>query len=84
MRGVEFIGPLAARLTDYLAYRRLGGMSSEHLARMLSYFDRFVHRHGFEGPRLTRALIEAYLASMQHLSPGSRTNRLCAVRQFCR
>lgn len=84
MHRVEFISPLAARLSDYLDYRRLGGMSSTHLARILSYFDRFVARHGSEGTRVSRALIEAYLASMQHLSPGTRTNRLCAVRQLCR
>jgi integrase len=84
MRRVEFVSPLARRLTDYLAYRRLGGMSSTHLAQMLRYFDRFIDRHGFQGVRLTRALVEAYLASMQHLGPGSRTNRMCAVRQFCR
>ena len=59
MRRVEFVSPLAARLTDYLAYRRLGGMSSTHVVQMLRYFDRFVDRHGFQGARPTRALVEA-------------------------
>jgi len=80
----KFVSTLADRLSDYLAFRRLGGLESTHHAQMLRYFDRFLHQHRFQGSRPTRPVIEHYLASIQHLEPGTRANRLSAVRQVCR
>ena len=84
MKSGEFVSTLADRLSDYLAFRRLGGSESTYHAQLMRDFDRFVHQHGFQGSRPTRPVIEQYLASIQHLQPGTRTNRLSAVRQFCR
>jgi len=84
MNQADFISSLADRLSGYLTFRRLGGIESKHQHRLLDYFDRFVHQQGFQGAWPTRDLIEQYLASIQHLQPGTRTNRLSVVRQFCR
>jgi integrase len=84
MKPGEFVSTLADRLSDYLAFRRLGGIESSHHAQLLRGFDRFAHEHGFQGSRPTRLVIEQYLASIQHLQPGTRANRLSVVRQFCR
>ena len=80
----EFISIFSARLSDYLAFRQLGGIEPKSQHQLLSYFDRFVHQQGFQKPWPSRELIEQYLASNHHLQPGTRTNRLSVVRQFCR
>ena len=80
----EFISIFSARLSDYLAFRQLGGIEPKSQRQLLGYFDRFVHQQGFQKPWPSRELIEQYLVSSQHLQPGTRTNRLSVVRQFCR
>jgi site-specific recombinase XerD len=80
----EFISIFSDRLSDYLAFRQLGGIEPKSQHQLLSYFDRFVHQQNFQEPWPSRKLIEQYLASTQHLQPGTRTNRLSVVRQFCR
>lgn len=84
MNPTDFVSCLSDHLSDYLAFRRLGGIEPKSQYRLLGYFDRFVHQQGFQVPWPTRELIEHYLASTQHLQPGTRTNRLSVVRQFCR
>jgi len=51
---------------------------------LLVPFDRFVHQEGFQGPWPTRDLIQRYVVTTQRLHPGSRENRFCVLRQFCR
>ena len=80
----DFISIFSDRLSDYLAFRQLGGIEPKSQHQLLGYFDRFVHQQGCQKPWPSRELIEQYLASTQHLQGGTRTNRLSVVRQFCR
>ncbi len=84
MNSPEFKSSLAERLSDFLTYRRVGGMESPSQIRLLLYFDRFLYQEGFHGRWPTREVVERYLVSFQHLHPGSRTNRISILRQFCR
>ncbi len=84
MNALQFLSSLAARFSDYITYRRLGGVDSPSQIQLLRYFDRFLHHEGFRGRWPTREVVERYLESAQHLHPGTRDNRLSVVRQFCR
>ena len=57
MKPNEFVSTLADPLSDYLAFRSLGGIESTCHAQMLRHFDRFLHQHGFRGSRPTRPVI---------------------------
>ena len=39
----DFISIFSDRLSDYLAFRQLGGIEPKSQYQLLSYFDRFVH-----------------------------------------
>ena len=76
MNSPEFKSSLAERLSDFLTYRRVGGMESPSQNQLLLYFDRFLYQEGFHGRWPTREVVERYLVSFQHLHAGSRTNRI--------
>ena len=84
MSEVDFLSVLAPRFDDFLAFRRVGGVESKSQLLLLRYFDRFLHQQRFTGTWLTREAIEDYVASTEHLTRGTRDNRLSVVRQFCR
>lgn len=46
----EFISIFSDRLSDYLAFRQLGGIEPKSQHQLLSYFDHFVHQQGFHKP----------------------------------
>jgi len=79
-----FLSTLADRFSQYVAFRRLGGVDPDRQTRLLAPFDRFLHQEGFQGPWPTRDLIQRYVVTTQGLHPGSRENRFCVLRQFCR
>ncbi|MFQ5930580.1 MAG: tyrosine-type recombinase/integrase, partial [Acidobacteriota bacterium] len=84
MHNYGFVSTLAERLSEYVKFRTLGGVDAGGQVRLLRHFDCFLHRDGFQGPWPPRDVVGRYLATMEHLQPGSRGNRLSVVRQFCR
>ena len=84
MKPLEFVSSLADRFSDFLTFRRIGGVDSRNQFLLLRLFDRFLDQESFQGRYPTRELVERYLASVQHLHPGTRENRLSVVRQICR
>ena len=78
-----FRSPLAPRLEAFLETRRVGrrGVSTQKLLR---YLDRFLARELKPGQTITREVAERWMESIQHLSTGSRINRISVLRQFCR
>jgi integrase len=79
-----FVSVLAGRFSQFVTFRRLSGLDFSSQSRLLGYFDRFVHQQNFRGLWPSGEVIERYVATTQGLSPGSRANRFCVVRQFCR
>ncbi len=84
MRNPTFVSALADRCSQFVEFRRLGGVDSHSQTQLLGYFDRFLHKEGFQGRWPNRDVIERYVATTKGLHPGSRVNRFCVVRQFCR
>jgi integrase len=84
MKNRDFVSVLANRFSDYVTFRRLGGVDPKRQIGLLRLFDRFLDQEGFQGRWPTPQVIERYVATTQHLHPGNRTNRFSVVRQFCR
>lgn len=79
-----FRSPLAFRLQAFLESRRRAGRRSVSDGKILLRLDRFLMGELQPGQALTRPVVERWVESMQHLSPGTRVNRLTLLRQFCR
>ena len=84
MTNLDFLSVLASRFSGFVVFRRLGGVDPRRQTQLLKFFDRFLYQGGFQGPWPTRDVVERYVATTQHLHPGTRGNRLSVVRQFCR
>ena len=84
MRSPTFVSALADRSSQYVEFRRLGGVDSHSQTQLLGYFDRFLHKEGFQGSWPNRDVIERYVSTTKGLHPGTRENRFSVVRQFCR
>jgi integrase len=84
MNDPGFLSSLALRFSEFLAFQRWGNIDSPSQLHLLRYFDRFLYQEDFQGPWPTRQVIERYMATAQHLHPGTRQNRFSIVRQFCR
>ena len=80
----DFLSVFAHRFSDFLDYRRLGGVDSSSQLQLLRHFDRFLYQQGFDGPWPSREVVERYRETARHLHPGTRENRVSLVRQFCR
>ena len=83
MKTPDFLSVLAHRFSDFVDFRRAGGVDSYNQIQMLRPFDRFLDQEGFQGRWLPRDVVERYMETAKHLHPGSRANRLSVVRQFC-
>jgi len=79
-----FRSPLAFRLQGFLESRRSAGRHEVGREKILLYLDRFLTGELAPGQALTRQVVERWVQSMRHLSPGTRLNRLTILRQFCR
>jgi len=84
MQTPPFLSTLADRFSQYVAFRRLGGVDPHSQTQLLAPFDRFLHQEGFQGPWPTREVIQRYVGTTQNLQSGSRENRFSVLRQFCR
>jgi len=79
-----FSSSLAAVMTAFVEWKCCSGISRKRFVRLLWYFDRFLCKKRFRGARLTQQVTGQYLQSMSHLGTGTRYNRFCVFRQFCR
>jgi site-specific recombinase XerD len=84
MRNPTFVSALADRFYQFVRFRRLGRVDGGSQIQLLEPFDRFLNQEGFQGRWATRDMVDRYVATTEHLHPGSRANRLSLVRQFCR
>ena len=83
MRNSGFRSALAHRFSEFITFKRMGGVDAQGQTQLLVHFDRFLREVGFRGSWPTRDAVERYMASTAHLEPGSRANRFSVVRQFC-
>lgn len=79
-----FRSPLAFRLEGYLKARQRSGRRSVSCQKILVFLDQFLIKELQPGETITREIAERWIKSMEHLSPGTRMNRICMLRQFCR
>jgi len=83
MSPLKLQSPLAGQIQHFINLRRLSGTDYKSQAQLLGYFDRFLIEQLVREPRITQETTERYLASLSHLSPRSRSNRFCVLRQLC-
>ncbi|MDH5725181.1 MAG: tyrosine-type recombinase/integrase [Nitrospira sp.] len=84
MNTALFRSPLAPRLQTFGAMRRALGRQAYSDYKILRYLDGYLLGVLRPGQPLTREIVEGWIASMTHLSVGTRVNRLALLRQFCR
>jgi integrase len=84
MENFGFVSVLADRFSDFVTFRRLGGVEPRNQIKQIRLFDSFLYKEGFQGRWPTHKAVEGYIASTEHLHPGTRGNRVSVVRQFCR
>ncbi len=58
MKNTNFVSVLADRFSDYVAFRRLGGVDPDRQIGLLRFFDRFLGQEGFRGRWPTPQVIE--------------------------
>jgi integrase/recombinase XerD len=78
-----FRSSLAFRLQSFLETRRAAGREDAATQKILIYLDRFLMSELKPGKPLTREIAEHWFKSMEHLSIGTRINRMSILRQFC-
>lgn len=74
-----FRSPLAPHIQAFWE----GRGSSKFTLKLLRYLDQFLMGELKPGKPITRELTEDWFKSMEHLSPGTRINRMSVLRQFC-
>ena len=83
MATCTFRSPLAHRLQAFLEIRRTFGRKGETDRKILTYLDRFLMSELKPGQTITPKIVERWIQGMDHLSVGTRINRLSLLRQFC-
>jgi integrase/recombinase XerD len=78
-----FRSPLAPRLRSFLEARGTGSRRGVSTHKILRYLDRFLMGELQPGQPISREIVQKWNESMAHLSPNTRLNRLCVLRQFC-
>jgi integrase len=74
---------LAARLHGFWKMRVALGRKGISERKILIYLDRFLTRALKPGQAITPAIAQQWCAEMEHLSTGTRINRISVLRQFC-
>jgi integrase len=77
-----FRSALAPRLHAFWEARR-SGRGGEATLKILRSMDRFFIAEIKRGQPISRELLERWIASTEHLSPGTRINQFGVMRQFC-
>ncbi len=78
-----FRSPLASRLQAFLDMRKALGRKGTADYKILTYLDRFMMGTLKPGETITRKITENWIKNMEHLSVGTRINRISVLRQFC-
>lgn len=79
-----FRSSLAFRLQTFAEMRSSLGRRSIMGQKILRYLDCFLMDKLKPGQTITRDIAESWIKSMDHLSIGTRINRMSVLRQFCR
>jgi integrase len=77
-----FRSALAPRLHAFWEARS-SGRRGEATLKILRSIDRFFVAELKPGQPISREILERWVASTEHLSPGTRINRFGVMRQFC-
>lgn len=80
--GARFRSCLAQRLSDFIELRASMGYRLSSYLYVYDLFDRLAAREMMKGGPVTRAIVEAFLRSMEHLRSKTRQTWLCIIRQF--
>jgi len=78
-----FRSSLAFRLQTFLETRRAAGRDDVGTQKILIYLDRFLMSELNPGRPITPEIVEHWFKSLEHLSTGTRINRISILRQFC-
>ena len=78
-----FRSPVASSLQAFWEMRCALGRKGESDSKILCYLDRFLMSELKPGLPITADIAERWFKSMEHLSIGSRLNRMSIMRQFC-
>ena len=78
-----FRSHLAARLNSFLELRSASGRRCREDQKTLGYLDHFLISRLKSGKPITGDIMNEWITSMEHLSVGTRINRLSVMRQFC-
>lgn len=84
MRPYLFQSPLANRLTTFFEMRRALGRCEKSDSRLFRYIDQFLIERLRPGEAITEKVAEQWMKHLEPLSVGTRINRTCVFRQFCR
>ncbi len=84
MTSCFFRSPLAFRLQTFVEMRSSLGRRSIREQKIFRYLDCFLMDKLKPGQTITRNIAESWVKSMDHLSVGTRINRMSVLRQFCR
>lgn len=74
---------LAPWLQAFLEMRCAVGRKGESDRKILRYLDHFLMRELKPGQPITSEIVEHWFKEIEHLSIGSRINRISILRQFC-
>lgn len=83
MATCTFRSPLAPRLQAFFEMRIAMGRKGMFDGKILTYLDRFLVQALKPGQPITRDIAEWWFKDMEHLSNGTRINRISLLRQFC-
>jgi len=83
MGGCIFRSPLAFWLKSFFEMRILVGRQEESYRKILTYLDRYLMSELKPGETITPKIAEGWIKDMEHLSIGTRINRISVLRQFC-
>lgn len=84
MTTCTFRSPLAPRLQAFLELRSALRRNGASDYKILRYLDRYLMGALKPGQTITREIAEEWIKSMEHLSIGTRINRISLLRQLCR
>jgi len=78
-----FRSPLAHRLQAFWETRHAGGQRGLSTFVILRGLDDFLQSELKPGDTITPAVVQRWFKRMEHLSAGTRVNRIAVLRQFC-
>jgi integrase/recombinase XerD len=78
-----FRSPLAFWLHAFWEMRHALGRKGDYERKILTYLDRFLMNELKPGQSIRPEIADRWFKSMEHLSVGTRINRMSVLRQFC-